>query len=275
MKNLMPRVAGISDKQYLTAQYRDAANLNARITLHQRFSTNPCGWMRWVFDRIDLPPACRILELGCGPGGLWSENSSRIPERWEITLSDSSIGMVRQASENLKGCNRLVRYGAADAQSIPFAGGAFDAVIANHMLYHVPDRKKALAEIHRILKPGGRFYASTIGSGHMRELAELVGGFDPALNVWGSGGLAAETFTLENGAAQISTSFGDVALHRYEDALVVTESAPLIEYIFSGRIQLDGEKRAALAKYVEGEMRRRGGTFRITKESGIFEAVRD
>jgi len=148
-------------------------------------------------------------------------------------------------------------------------------VIANHMLYHVPDRKRALAEIRRVLKPGGRFYASTIGVGHMRELAELVGGFDPALSAWGAGGFAAETFTLENGAAQISASFRDVALHRYEDALVVTESAPLIEYIFSGRIRLDGEQRAALSKYVEREMKRRGGTFRITKDSGIFEAVRD
>ena len=94
-------MAGISDRRYLSDQYRDAANLNARITLHLRFSTNPYGWMRWVFDRIDLPPACRILELGCGPGGLWSENSGRIPERWRATLTDSSIGMVRRARENL------------------------------------------------------------------------------------------------------------------------------------------------------------------------------
>ena len=62
------------DQEYLKQEYRDATNLNARIRLHQRFSLNPYGWLRWVFDQLDLPSECRILELGCGPGNLWLEN---------------------------------------------------------------------------------------------------------------------------------------------------------------------------------------------------------
>src|SRR4030042_248739 len=121
----MTPVSEISDKQYLSDQYRSASNLNARISIHLRFSTNPNGWMRWVFDRLDLPPACRLLELGCGPGGLWRENADRIPLGWEITLSDSSPGMLEQARINLEVAGRTFRFEVIDAQSIPFAGGAF------------------------------------------------------------------------------------------------------------------------------------------------------
>jgi SAM-dependent methyltransferase len=215
-----------------------------------------------------------LLELGCGPGGLWLENSGRIPRGWEITLSDASPGMLEQARTNLEVTGRPFHFEVIDAQCIPFSGGTFDAVIANHMLYHVPDRTKALGEIRRVLRPGGRLFASTVGRGHMREMVELIGRFDPELEAWGAGGLAAETITLENGAAQLSPLFTDISLHRYEDALVVTEPAPLVDYVLSGRIKLDGEERAKFVRYVEKEMERGGGVFRVTKESGIFEAVR-
>jgi SAM-dependent methyltransferase len=270
----MPKVAGIDDKQYLSDQYRDAANLNARIALHKRFSTNPYGWLRWVFDRITLPPECRILELGCGPGYLWLENISRIPTGWEITLSDSSNGMLRQARENMNGCGRPFLFEIVDAQFISYSDSTFDAVIANHMLYHVPDRAKALWEMRRVLRPGGRFFASTIGDGHLSELADLAAQFDPELVSWGGPSLARGTFTLENGAAQIAPLFTDISLHRYEDAFVVTEPEPLVDYVLSGRVKLDGEERAKFFRYVEKEMKRRGGAIRIGKESGIFEAVR-
>jgi SAM-dependent methyltransferase len=270
----MTRVAGISDREYLARQYRDASNLNARINIHRRFSTNSYGLLRWIFDRLDLPSVCRILELGCGPGNLWFENGNRIPEGWDVTLSDYSAGMVRQARDNLRGRHPPFGCGVVDAQSIPFHGATFDAAIADHMLYHVPDRPKALGEIRRVLKPGGRFFASTIGRGHMRELAELVGRFDPALDVWEAGGTAAEAFTLENGAEQVAAYFLDVSVQRYEDSLAVTEAAPLVDYILSGRLSLDDERRASLAAFVEREMQRAGGVIRITKETGIIRAVR-
>jgi SAM-dependent methyltransferase len=270
----MPPVAHLSDKNYLSGQYRDATNLNARIALHIRFSTNPQGWLRWVFERLTLPPESRILEVGCGPGDLWRENADRIPPAWEITLSDLSPGMLEQARRNLAATGRIFHYEAADAQTVPFTGGEFDALIADHMLYHVPDRTKALGEFQRVLRPGGRLFASTVGRAHMREIAELVSGFDPSLEAWGSGNLASDTFTLENGGAQLAQAFTQVTLSRYEDSLVVTEPAPLVAYILSGRIQLDDARRAALAEYVKREMERGGGVFRITKETGLFEAVR-
>ena len=88
-----------TDQQYLkTDQYRDSSNLDARVAIHRRFSTNPYGWFRWVFDvLLKLPENARILELGCGPGWMWKENTDRIPAGWNITLSDLSPGMVDAA----------------------------------------------------------------------------------------------------------------------------------------------------------------------------------
>lgn len=69
----------IDDPEYLlNQQYHNADKLNARIRLHAEFSTNPYGWLQWVFDHFDLPKYARILELGCGPGNLWLENQARI-----------------------------------------------------------------------------------------------------------------------------------------------------------------------------------------------------
>jgi hypothetical protein len=73
----------LSDQEFLlTDQYKNASNLDARIQLHRLFSINKYGWMRWVFDQFDLPPACRILDLGCGPADLWVQNLERIPAGW-------------------------------------------------------------------------------------------------------------------------------------------------------------------------------------------------
>src|SRR5688572_32991799 len=88
----------MADQDYLlNQQYRDGSNLNARVQLHQRFSTNTYNWYWWVLDQVKMPPQGRVLELGCGPGWLWVENRERIPPGWEITLSDFSPGMIEEA----------------------------------------------------------------------------------------------------------------------------------------------------------------------------------
>ena len=89
-----------SDQIYLlNNQYRDAANLNARINLHTRFTTNPYDWFRFIFDHFTLPDNATLVELGCGPGMLWVRNLERIPPCWDITLSDFSPGMLEEAQK--------------------------------------------------------------------------------------------------------------------------------------------------------------------------------
>jgi SAM-dependent methyltransferase len=139
------------------------------------------------------------------------------------------------------------------------------------MLYHVPDRPRALAEIRRVLKPGGHFYATTVGATHLRELFELAQRFDTALSLWGNA--VADSFLLENGGAQLERYFANLALHRYADGLVVTEAEPLVAFIASGTAgsQLSGPRRAEFLGFVAGELKANGSIF-VTKDSGLFEA---
>lgn len=263
----------LSDQEYLlTDQYKDASKLGARIQLHRRFSTNKYGLPRWVFDQFDLPPMCRILDLGCGPADLWVENLSRIPAGWEITLTDFSPGMVEKAQENLRDSERPFAFDIVDAQDIPYDDASFDAVIANHMLYHVPDRAKALSEIRRVLRPGGKLYISTVGETHLQELYDLVNRFDPEGRHRSARGT--NPFTIESGLPQVRRWFSRVTTRRYEDNLVVTETKPLITYILSlvdAQSIFVGHRLKELVAYVEQEIATHGA-IHITKDSGMFEA---
>ena len=117
----------INDPQYLAQeQYKDSSNLDARIALHQNFSTNPQGWHHWVFDQLlQLPAHANILELGCGNGILWKDSAERIPAGWKITLADISDGMLDAAWRNLIVTGRAFKFEKIDAQAIPYADKTF------------------------------------------------------------------------------------------------------------------------------------------------------
>lgn len=258
----------------LTEQYQKSSNLEARIQLHERFSTSRQRWPVWVFDQLALPPTCHVLDLGCGVGKLWQDNLHRIPAGWSIVLADFSEGMIEQAKMNLSRSNRHFRFKVFDASGIPFKEKSFDAVIANHMLYHVPELNKTLSEIRRVLKPNGKLYASTNGVSHMRELDELTPSYIPHRPV----GQVIASFTLENGEGLLKHFFPHVKLRKHDDSLVVREVAPLVGYalsrltIFADRDQVDEIKKQALTKHIAERMYRQGGVIQITKDSGLFIA---
>ena len=267
------------DPSFVARQYSDASNLNARITLHRRFSTGEQSWQSWIFDQFGLPSPSRVLELGCGPGDLWVENLDRVPEVWSITLTDASPGMVREA-ENRLGSDRRFAFRVAYAQEIPFEDRTFDTVVANGMLYHVPDRNRAFSEIARVLKPCGTLYAATNGEGHLREMGWMKRILNPAHPV----DIATKQplgFDLENGTEQLSPWFRKISLQRYEDSLVVTETKPLVDYLLSGAAADAAERGsdadefrrrvADLTDLLERELALRG-EIRITKDSGLFVA---
>ncbi len=266
---------GLSNQGYLRQeQYRNSRNLQARIDLHARFSSNRYGWQRWIFDQIaGLPAKSRILEVGCGPGNLWSENEQRLPSGWRLMLSDFSPGMLQEARENLLSIRHQIAFAVLDAQKIPFGNATFDAVVANHMLYHVPDRPATLAEIWRVLKPGGLFYASTIGRNHLREIFQFAGQFAPEDRQWQ--GHQPTSFLLENGEAQLSPWFTNVQQYRYEDELEVTEAEPLIAYIASMTADLlpDSQAFEILVAFIKSKIASEG-RIRITKASGLFVSSR-
>jgi ubiquinone/menaquinone biosynthesis C-methylase UbiE len=262
-----------TDQQYLTQdQYKDASNLDARIAIHQKFSTNPQGWYNWIFDTlIKLPAESKILELGCGAGTMWKECVNRIPAEWVITLTDLSDGMLDAAWRNLVPLGRNFKFEQMDAQSIPYGDRTFDAVIANHVLFHVPDRAKALKEIKRVLKDDGHLIATTIGNTHMQEIYQWL----KRVNTNPRSDMFVNPFTLENGLEQLKNIFSQVNKSQYADNLEVTEIDPLIAYIRSsiGATDLSEEKLGELKKELTTILEKEGKIF-IRKDSGLFEALK-
>lgn len=268
---------GFDDAEYLkTQQYKNSGNYGVRVRFHERCSTNPYDMHLWCFDYL-LANTLRqadILELGGGQADLWLKSRDRIPPDWKIVFSDFSPGMVDDAKARL-GDNsaRFADFTVIDAQSIPYEDHTFDAVIANMMLYHVPDRLKAIAEIRRVLKPDGKLYAMTLGEAHMRELYEWVRGNVPALNF----GLkhTDNPFSLENGQAQLEAAFAQVHVFRYEDSIAVTEVPLFVEYIASleGHTELLEDNAVSAAfKAAAQQALESDGKITSTKDVGLFIA---
>src|SRR5260221_151614 len=201
-------------------QYRDADNFSARVELHRRFSTNRGSWQRWVFDHLlaALGPEAQVLEVGCGPALLWRANLDRLPAGWHVMVTDFSPGMFETVRR---------------AQALPFADASFDAVVANHMLYHMPDRPSAIAELARVLRPGGWLFAGTNGPAHLIEIERTVRRAGAQDGWWRAE--AVNGFTLENGPEQRAASFAAGTLVRYLDGLTLAGPQSLLPHIFSLR----------------------------------------
>jgi ubiquinone/menaquinone biosynthesis C-methylase UbiE len=261
----------ISDQTYLkNDQYKDSSNLEARIALHRRFGTNSYGWFPWVFDHFRISPGYQVLEIGCGPGRLWQANLHRIPQGATITLGDLSTGMVRQARETLHGASSF-QFLALDAQAIPAEPETFDIVVANHMLYHVPDVERGVAEINRVLKPGGRLFAATNGLSHMQELHALI---RESNRTYDEPSTDLKRFSLENGLEILGKKFLNVEVESYPDDLVVTDVEPLIGYIFSmwGVVIPDAPgSKTRMEKHIRQRFAETGKLL-IHKSQGLFSA---
>ena len=261
-------------QEQIRRQYKDDTNLNARIRLHVLFSTNPVPLQQWVFKQFTFPAQATILDLGCGPGTLWVEKSGQIPAGWEIILTDFSEGMLEAAQTNLQELHHNFSFRIVDAQDIPFDDKSFDVVIANHMLYHVPERSQALSKIRRVLKAGGRFYVTTVGKRHMAEMWALVHPFVPHLLEHRS--RATSGFTLENGASQLTQFFGNVKRIDYEDNLEITNSETVIAYLRSSttldNFSMTDAVIAHVCDTIDSAIAERGA-FHVTKATGLFIAT--
>ncbi len=252
----------------LKSQYQDATNLSARIRLHRDYSVNQQGWFPWVFEQCQICPGMRILELGCGDGALWVENLQAIPASCSITLSDISEGMLRDARRTIGQDDPRFSYAAFDCCAIPCPDASFDLVLANHVLFYCHDLPSVFREVRRVLRPDGRFFCSTYGSAHMREISSLVQEFDSRIVL--SGETLYERFGLENGEALLHPFFPQIHCVHYEDAIEIDRAEPLIEYILSCH---GNQNQYLLDRYHEfrsfTEQKTSSG-FHITKDAGLF-----
>jgi 2-polyprenyl-3-methyl-5-hydroxy-6-metoxy-1,4-benzoquinol methylase len=259
------------ERAFIRTQYETDANLRARIALHAQYSTNPLGWHNWIWQQLALAPGEQVLEVGCGDGATWRGRIERLPPGCSVLLTDLSHGMVHSARGPLGMSG--VTYAVCDAQCLPLRSDSYDLVVANHMLYHVPERSAALAEIARVLRPGGRLCASTVGEGHLREMHAWLASACPEAAV--AEALRLPAFTLQSGESELTAAFPRVTRADYADDLVITSVEPVLAYLRSFWSALLGDTELrALTEILSSELRDTGRIF-VHKESGLFLAYKD
>ena len=208
-------MSSLNDPHAVREEYASEQNLLGRRAAY-RFATGPSA-PDILFAAIAEARPGRVLEVGCGPG----EVAARVQEELgaEVVALDISPRMVELARE------RGVSAQVGDVQELPFEDEAFDLAVAAWMLYHVPDVPRALAEVARVLRPGGRLVAVTNYLDHLHEARELIGA--PARTF--------TSFSGDTGEELLREQFADVERREASGDIRFPERAALVSYVQATR----------------------------------------
>ena len=256
----------INDTQVVKQQYATANNLNTRISIHDKYSTNKVGFGNWIISNYRIEKGMNVLELGCGTGDMWKDREDLIGNCSKLILSDFSDGMVATTRGNVGNYDN-VEYRVLDIQEIPYEGETFDIVIANMMLYHVPDIHKGLNEVRRVLKRNGCFYCATYGEhGIIEYLSKILSAYEVEDNI-------NKNFTLQNGYEILSKTFSKVEKLEYIDSLAITNIDDMVEYIYSlsSMTSLNSVPKEVIKEILMNNTT--DGVLNVPKEYGMFIAL--
>ncbi|MCI8825940.1 MAG: methyltransferase domain-containing protein [Lachnospiraceae bacterium] len=253
----------INSHKAVQEQYKTADNLNTRISIHAKYSTNKLGFGNWLFSYYDISPNIKILELGCGTGDIWKTNLHVLDAGVQLLLTDFSEGMISEVKKTFEACKNI-SYNIVNIENIPYENNRFDKVIANMMLYHVPDLHKGLSEVKRVLSDDGYFYCATYGE---NGIVPFIAGL---LKEYGVKDITNKNFTLQNGYKILKKHFSDVKRLDYEDSLAVTDINDILDYLYSltNITSIAELKRKDLKGILERKMV--NGILNIPKEYGMF-----
>ena len=262
---------GSDEPALIRQQYKNKDNLQVRIDTHKKYSQPKHDFIGFILDQIEWTSRETVIDVGCG-AGVYVEGAM---ERGRIYFPcDLSLGMLQGLTP--PGLPRV----NLDAQQLPFANDSADVILANHMLYHVPDQDAAVSEIKRVLRPGGFLLAATNSNLNMSEITDLRVAIGQKL------GLPSEsprirpglTFTLEEGDILLKRHFKSVTRVDQPAALVFPNSQPVVDYISSSRSYYqelipDNIQWEAVEAMIHEEVNGRiaqYGEFRVNKLTGVF-----
>lgn len=200
----------LDDPATVMEQYACEDNLRARRRLWAETTGPDVHEVLWQ-TLVEWSPR-RVLEVGGGPGELAERMQKELGA--EVAFIDISPRMVELAR------GRGVNAEVGDVQALPFGDGVFDTVVAAWMLYHVPDLDRGLAEIARVLRPGGALVAVTTSVLHVIELRELVAYPDGHQ----------EPFNRENGEEFLRKHFAHIERFDLDVEATVRDRQQLVDY---------------------------------------------
>jgi len=215
----------MTDSGYVQAQYSTESGLETRTSVW-RDSLDGRNPATIAADAVRAERPERILEVGCGTGGFAARLASDNPEA-DLIATDQSTRFVE-----LTAARGLVAR-QADIQDLPFDDASYDVVAAMWMLYHVPDLDRGLAEVRRVLRPGGLFVAVTNGDDHLADLMTEAGGTSLVTQ-----------FSGENGEAALRRHFDDVSTEHVDTRAVFEDHARAVAYLASFDDQLAAQLSA-------------------------------
>ena len=166
-----------------------------------------------AFEAVREANPQRFLDAGCGMGEL----AERVQRELGATVAAVDISPRMVELTRVRGVDAQV----ADLQELPFDTGSFDCVAANWVLHHVPDLDRGIRELARILRPGGRLVAATLGEGNMQELWDLLGGEVTA-------GLS---FGYDNGEAALAPHFTQIERRDANGTVVFPDRTSMHEFV--------------------------------------------
>jgi ubiquinone/menaquinone biosynthesis C-methylase UbiE len=203
-------VPSLNDPDDVAREYSSEHGLRARRSLYDGLVGEDVKEV--LFDTVLEHTPTSVLEIGSGTGELAQRlGDAGISDYTAIDLSPRMVELTRA---------RGVAAELGDVQQLQFADRRFDCVIAAWMLYHVPDLNLALAEVARVLRPGGCLIAATNSVRHLAELWSLVGH-----ERWGL------PFTAENGRELLARHFGEVHSRDVEAWLTLSDQHAARDYI--------------------------------------------
>jgi demethylmenaquinone methyltransferase/2-methoxy-6-polyprenyl-1,4-benzoquinol methylase len=148
LKDKLQRVAAVFDG---VAPHYDLMNDAMSLGMHRL-------WKKIAIDLLKATPGEHILDLAAGTGDLSRAIAKRVGPTGKVIASDINPNMLEEGRKKCldTGIFNSIEFVVADAQALPFEDNTFDAITMGFGLRNVPEPEKALREMARVLKPGGR-----------------------------------------------------------------------------------------------------------------------